>query len=50
MLERPSTVGVRDPAAGVPDAAVHTPGLLGRLFARVRRLARFAYELLTQSP
>jgi hypothetical protein len=44
------TVTVRDAAAEAPGAGVDTPGLLGRLLTRLRRLARFAYDLLTQSP
>jgi hypothetical protein len=51
MPDRLSTVAVRDPGSGVPDdALVAAPGLLRRIFVRLRRLARFAYDLLIQSP
>lgn len=50
MADRPSTVAVRDPATDLPDAAMPKSGLLGRLLGRLRRLARFAYDLLTHSP
>ena len=51
MPDQPSTVAVRDPAASDSrDAAVAKTGLLGRILAKLRRLARFAYDLLTHSP
>ena len=50
MPDRPSTVAVRDLATDLPGAAVRKPGLLGRILGRLRRLARFAYDLLTHSP
>jgi hypothetical protein len=51
MSESPSAVSVREPAAGLPDAVTgHKPQRLGRLLARLKRVARFVYDLLTHSP